>query len=256
MTEWDRIADWFVQESWPTLSCPACRRGDLAPVRVDTVDSAATERMRADGVLEPEWIRGAFTAHLRCHRAACAEPVVALGEMKVEFRATPGGDTYDSQFETLLLLRQVIPAPPLVEVVGDCPVAVQERLDEAARVVLVDPNAAANRLRFAVEGVLDDQGVARKPSRGTRELTTHQRIVEFGKVNQDVAEVLEAVKWIGNQGSHEDSLAPADVVEGAHILEHALALLYDRSAAEIVRRARGINADKGVRRPPAAASGP
>jgi len=59
---------------------------------------------------------------------------------------------------------------------------------------------------------------------------------------------LEAVKWIGNQGSHEAGLTAADVLDGADLLSHALKTLYDRSGDEMGRRIRAVNRRRGLPR--------
>ena len=43
------------------------------------------------------------------------------------------------------------------------PEDVASRVAEAGRVIWADPSAAANRLRLAIEQVLDHEGVARCP---------------------------------------------------------------------------------------------
>ena len=56
-------------------------------------------------------------------------------------------------------------------------------------------------------------------------------------------ELLEAVKWIGNQGTHEDSLTVADVLKSAAFLHRALELLYETRVddSDILDRAKRIN---------------
>jgi uncharacterized protein DUF4145 len=49
-----------------------------------------------------------------------------------------------------------------------------------------------------------------------RRLSTHERITEFRK-SEGAADSLEAVKWIGNQGSHESALSATDVLDGAEL---------------------------------------
>ncbi|MFI2754187.1 DUF4145 domain-containing protein [Cellulomonas sp. P22] len=249
MTELDKLADWFEEDAWPTISCPVCLRGDLAPVSVLPIDTGISQRLRAHEAFEPEWIAGFFTAHLKCQRGGCDETAVALGDMKVDYSNHPD-DTWDGQYATFLQLRHVLPAPPLVEVVEACPEPVRDRLNEAALVIWSDANAAANRLRLAVEEVLDDQSIDRVAHNG-HQLKTHARIERFRSKNARVADALEAVKWIGNQGSHEDSLTRADVVAGAQILAHALELLYDTKQEELRRRVEVINTAKRVPRPDA-----
>jgi hypothetical protein len=98
----------------------------------------------------------------------------------------------------------------------------------------MNPPSAANRLRAGIEQLLTDLGV---PKSGT----THTRIERLAASMPDVATVLEAVKWIGNDGSHTSVLPLKEVLEGVALLERALTLVYDRSAEELDQLARKIN---------------
>jgi len=63
--------------------------------------------------------------------------------------------------------------------------------------------------------------------------------------NPEVADVLEAAKWIGNSGSHNNELSAADVLSGAGYLGLALRRLYDRSDAELLAQIRAVNNRRG-----------
>jgi Domain of unknown function (DUF4145) len=117
-------------------------------------------------------------------------------------------------------------------------------------VIWADPSAAANRLRFAIDELLTAQGMARyrNVSGKRRRLTTDRRIQEFREYEYGAADALEAVKWIGNRGSHEAGLTATDVLDGADLLSHALKMLYDRSGDEMERRIRAVNRRRGLPR--------
>jgi hypothetical protein len=101
-----------------------------------------------------------------------------------------------------------------------------------------------------IEELLTAKGVRRTVTKNGRRspLKTHARILEFKKGNQLAGDTLEAVKWIGNQGSHESDLTAGDILDGAELLEYALRLLYDKSDAAIARRVKAINKSKGLPR--------
>jgi hypothetical protein len=122
----------------------------------------------------------------------------------------------------------------------------------AAEIVWIDPAGAAGRLRIAVEELLTAQRVPRyrmemKPGRPAKRVrrTTHKRIELFAQRKPQVAQVLMAVKWIGNTGSHEGSLEIEDVLEGAEMLGLALRLLYDPSQSNLMRRVAAVNRHSG-----------
>lgn len=76
----------------------------------------------------------------------------------------------------------------------------------------------------------------------------HRRIDLLRPAQPSVADHLEAVKWIGNEGTHSRGLTTKDLLDGAEILEQAIALLYDRSAEEVAKRAKAIVRKKGLGR--------
>lgn len=63
--------------------------------------------------------------------------------------------------------------------------------------------------------------ISRKPGKLRSRLTLHKRIELFKKKNQKVGEILEAIKWIGNKGSHADKqLLVNETMDAYELLEH------------------------------------
>ena len=125
----------------------------------------------------------------------------------------------------------------------------------ASALLWVDPGAAANRLRFAIEELLTAEGMRRFVNRDHKRvrLSTHMRIQEFKKYAGSAGDALEAVKWIGNSGSHDDELTATDVLDGVDLLRHALRSLYDKED-ERVETSKGASKRStrpaGYRSPP------
>lgn len=194
---------------------------------------------------EPCWISGYFHGTLQCARPGCREWVIASGEMRHDIIGDELEYWDGNSWDYWLRLHYTVPALPIVSSVPDgCPSVVESRILEASRVLWADPSAAANRLRLAIEDVL----TARKIKRFTinkngkrKTLALHNRVDILRDTNREVGDTLEAVKWIGNQGSHEDSLTTTDVLDGAALLEYALKLLYDKGGTGIARNVRRIN---------------
>ncbi|GAA4728341.1 DUF4145 domain-containing protein [Isoptericola chiayiensis] len=232
-------ADWFDAEDWPETNCPQCTGGILAVETVQNIESNSSSRLRDHDAWEPEWISGFFIVQLRCQTPRCHELTVAHGDWRV---AGTGWSDEGIEYSSLYHLRSTLPPLPIIEIPDSCPSEVRDSVTKAAQIIWCDAGAAASRLRFAIEHILDDQNIPRTRS------STHRRIENFRQTNTRAAEILEAVKWIGNQGTHEESLTTADVLEGAKILEHGLTLLYDSSADGIRQRALEINRARGVRK--------
>jgi hypothetical protein len=156
--------------------------------------------------------------------------------------------TWGGEYDAFLRLRFASPALMLVTLPPATPQPVADAVKAAAAALWLDPGAAANRLRLAVEELLTAQRVPRFSKSSTKRIrmSTHQRIATFRNKHADAADALEAVKWIGNEGSHAGELGVKDVLEGARILGFALRLIYDDEDQQIARRIRKVNKSRGL----------
>lgn len=242
-----RFGDWFVANDWPDANCPACGVGHLRADPAVEVEATSSREARGHEAWEAEWVHGLFTCILRCQRGQCGELVVATGDWRV--REYIGGDWESLEWEHQYRLRTTLPAVPIIPSARLCPDPVQAALAKASQVIWVDPSGAGNRLRVAVELSLDAKKIPRMTSGPKRtRLSTHARIDLLRLKNPDAASLLEAVKWVGNQGSHEDSLTIADVLGAAKILDVALGLLFDPHTEQVRRLARDIIKAKRIPR--------
>lgn len=226
------LGSWFPRGSWPHLPCGACSTGELQISEPTEIDVSA--RYRDHPGWEPEWIGGHFSVQAECTDRDCRSIALLVGKMKVDADVDERGHWY-GDYGTFYELRYCDPPLRLLAVPGGTPDDVKRAIESASHVVWMDPSSAANRLRAAVEHLLTDLGVAKRGS-------THKRIERLAASRQDVANALEAVKWIGNDGSHTAAMPLRDVLEGVALLERALNLVYDHTAAELDQLARKINA--------------
>lgn len=245
------LADWQPLRRWPALPCGGCESGTLIIDEPVEVETGRSKQLRKHEAWEPEWIEGFFTASARCSNAACGETAVIAGEMSVDTATAPHEQHTGyppDQYETYYRLHYVEPGLRIVQLFESCPGELCTAVRAASRVLFVDPPSAAGRLRTAVEILLDDVGIATRGVDGKR-LTAHRRIDELRKGRSElveVADLIEAVKWLGNAGSHTiDSPGLLDVLEGAELLERAIALVYDTSGARLLARAKQITTHRG-----------
>jgi DNA polymerase III delta prime subunit len=215
-------------------------------------ESAISKRRQSHPEWDPDWVHGYFSCLLRCQKPDC-DLVRMTGDTGLYLKRSEDGyiEFYTPKF--------FIPHLPLIESYALCPSPVQERVDAAAKIIWIDPSSAANRLRSAVEALMDDQGIPRKRVRDGRahDVSLHSRIDSFKvarPAHTAVADLILAVKWIGNVGSHDHRLRISDVLDGVEILDHTLDQIYDSSKDEIRRKAADIAARKGV--PASRISGP
>nr|WSX50603.1 DUF4145 domain-containing protein [Streptomyces sp. NBC_00974] len=241
-------------EEWPSIPCPTCGRGNLIPVGDAFVreESATSKRWRSESWddWEPDWEHGGFHGILRCGKSTC-DSVRVVGDMRVVAEHGESGTWDGYSYVVEFLPKFFHPALPLLPSHEAAPQEVLGRVVAASAVIWIDPSSAANRLRSAVEALMDDQGIPRKGPgrRGPVDFTLHQRIEKLGAAKpaySDAAEMILAVKWIGNVGSHEDALKISDVLNGAEILDAVLTEMYDTSRDAINKLAAEITARKGM----------
>lgn len=227
----------LTEKYWPTVPCPTCEVGNLQL-------SAGVQVFWASYVMTaPDYPPlaevehgGTFAAPLRCDDGECLEGAIVAGRAYVDEQwERPTEDRY----QTFLQVHFVEPALRLFHVPPATPEPVVKAIESASVVMWASPSSAANRLRYAVEEILDEQGV---PKSGT----AHSRIEKYGKTNKPMADALMAVKWIGNEGSHQDVLSTSDVLGDAEILEHVVVALYGAGNAAIQAKIKAVNDAEGI----------
>lgn len=193
------------------------------------------------------WQRGYFFGKLACPRTPCGNAHVVAGEYSDRAEGATEDGLEEDPYQIGLSVLHVLPALPIMNFPARTPISVQQPVLSAASVLLSDPNSGANRMRAGVECLLDARNVRRYPGRSRKNrLTTHARIEAFALSNSEVADLLMAMKWIGNVGSHEIAPLPlAVVLDGIELFARAVHLLYDQTDSELQARAARINRGKG-----------
>lgn len=237
----------LAQESfieWPLWPCPACFDGRLILQRdtLKTLEHGSSRKAHTHEAWDLSWIRKEFIALLQCNLARCAEVISVSGELRVgEDDEGPPYDIFEPRFFSQ--------GPPIFPIHTTYPDPIQILTKEAFFLFWIDTKSSANRIRATIEEILTDKSIQIAVSKlklGTR-LPLHARIQLFKKKNAEAGELLEAIKWIGNAGSHANDadLDREALLDAFDILEHVLELLYVRKTAHIKRLARKITERKG-----------
>lgn len=238
--------------TWPRVLCPECLEGTLALKSTSPYPDVKSRthielvRRNLDG---PDELSGSFTGVLECDNHGCGREVVIAGDWAFSW-------VFDEVQERerlvdFFVLRYITPAPQLLLTPKRTPSKVVESIAMASSVLWTSPDLAATQLRLAVEELLNARGVKRTfitAKRKRKRLSAQERLETFAKTHPEVVHALEAVKWIGNAGTHESGLTVDDVVTGAKFLELALRRLYDTNEAELLATAKEINRRRGLPR--------
>jgi hypothetical protein len=249
--KFEKLAGPFAE--WPRILCPQCGEITLEP-RIEKFESFASLELRetaesVDSDVEESDPFGFFYGELRCPRLPCGNRHIVVGEWSLEWGPASVKGSEDDPYLVGYSVRHILPELPLIELPHGTPEDLQDIIASASRVLLSDPNAAANRIRSAIECLLNHKRVKKFgiDRRGKRfRLSTHARIELFNQVNEPAGVQLMAMKWIGNAGSHESEIIPLDhALNGIEHFARALELVYDPRERELQRRAAQIIKTKG-----------
>ena len=240
-------------QPWPRPSCPNCPTGHVRFGLPAEDESYASASSRGHEAFEPEWINGTFTIRGECENPDCKQAVHGTGNYFVATSIKSGpDDPWDEgpePFSPFYQLSHLHPPMHLMPVPRSAPDELREGVLRASRVLFADAGLAATALRAVVERFLTAQGVSSTKRTGQFR-GAHQRIAEWrdaDETRKPTADLLFAVKWLGNVGTHEISdLTTLEVIDGAKLLDEAFHRVF--TGPDIDAQAQTINAAKGPNR--------
>lgn len=242
----------ITEDCVPLWPCPRCEVAGLALVKnsLRKVNDWRSEHI-PDHEHGPMQVTGCFVCLLQCVK--CGEVCAVSGSF----------ETYEDIADEGIRLVQrctpssVNPAPRMIHIPAECSCAVRAEVAAAFSLYWCDLAASLNRVRNALELVLDDLKIPKvtieKERRKKRRLSLHQRIEKLEKRRPALKEICErmmAVKHLGNAGSHPGVKVKAgDVFDGFEILEWLLQDMYSAHAGVLARTVKQINRRRGPRKP-------
>jgi len=241
-----KFRDHFSEKYMPDWHCPHCQKGWLrfgTPFdgsKAHTQETKASEDDREVFGFHPCAIDMNFSAMLSCDR--CQRVTYCLGKTVLDpiYDAEP----YEAEWEALYFPHVFLPAIPLCNIPLACPDDVKKVIQASFRLAWLDLSAAGNKLRVAIEMLLAYIDPALKPD-FTKNRTLGQCINDFCKINPTLGDHLKAIKWLGNDASHDDVLKECDIAVGYQILETVLKELYPTKLINIAAMSTLINSVKG-----------
>lgn len=235
--------------------CPTCGKGTLRIVDGSFVSAElkSSRDEHSHEAWDPEWIRYVYSCSLDCSNVKCKERVVSAGTGHVDSYAVVD-DAGDVDLEYADFFRPQFFEPPLViiPIPQACPDSVRTPLVESFRLFFCSPSAASNSIRVTVESLLTELHVKRYDVRGGRRvfLSLHHRISLLPSKYSDLKDMLLAIKWLGNAGSHETGAVTLDdVMDAYELIAHVLEELYMTKTKALKAMAKRINKKKGPGKP-------
>lgn len=236
---------------WP---CPRCGRSVLGIVgkTFSEDEGADSKKAHSHEAWDPNWISKRFSCLLKCTNSTCGEVVSCVGEGSVE-------EDYGYDFDGALTqeyiewFKPMYFHPPLVmmDIPSNAPDEVVQELKASFSLFHSNANAAANCARMAIEALLTSLGVNRFSNAGgqRKPIALHHRIESLPNKFSEARDLLKAVKWIGNHGSHSGKQVTTEALMDAYdLLEAVLEELYSKKRQRIKKVAKAVNKRKGPRR--------
>lgn len=233
---------------WP---CPICRVGHLVlePKTLVHKETPESVQDRKHDAWEPDWIRYVFSCIFRCANADCKGVFSCCGTGRVDvFEHDDDEHGWVQSTDDRFTPKYFDPPLVLMDVPKECPTEACVHLMKSFALFFSDLGASLNCARTAVEAVLTNLGVKRFViAKGKRKpINLHQRILLLPPKYKDQVDMLLAVKWLGNAGSHDgEEPTPGDVRVTYDLLEHALSEIYENKGKRLKSVAKKVNKKKG-----------
>ena len=238
----------FYPDNLPQWPCPHCPDGVLLleenSISIHEINSSIEGRSEEDW--EPECITERFSGLLKCN--LCEEPVFIVGETK---QVEAGSDHNTLEYSSWLIPHFFEPAIQIIKIPKNCTRQIKRELNEICKLYWVSPSSAGNRIRVALELLMDQNKVPKKAKIKTgkyRNLTLHERITKFKSADPDIATTLMALKWLGNAGSHPTNLSHSDVLSALDLLSYVFEEMYERKTSNRRALVKLINKNKGPKK--------
>ncbi len=241
----------FQKNSSPDWPCPTCNKGTLRIKEGSFHEEEVrnSREARSHEAWEPEWIEYVYTCILACSNDKCRETVVNSGTGSVYWDIVEDehGVPYQS-YEDSFRPKYFEPHLHLIHIPDDCPDTVATLLNESFKIFFLSPSAAANNIRAAIEELLTALKIKRfSTSNGRRRfLNLHQRIGLLPTKYAPFKDMILAIKWLGNAGSHgHGEVTMDDVMDSYELTEHILQEIYEPKLKKLKAIAKKVNKKKG-----------
>lgn len=241
----------FTRESTPDWLCPRCKKGFLQFVEgtLHVEERKNSKDAHTHEAWDPDWIEYIYSGLLRCGNDACKECVAnsGIGGVGIDYEIGEDGQP-EQTWEDFFTPKYFEPPLHLINIPEKCPESVANPLNESFRLFFCSPSAASNNVRIALEALLTELGVKRFNVKNGKRifLNLHSRISLLPSKYSELGDLLLAIKWLGNAGSHANSqVSIDDVMDAYELVDHVLQELYTQKAKKAKALAKQINKKKG-----------
>ncbi|MFZ0022015.1 DUF4145 domain-containing protein [Acinetobacter sp.] len=239
MESYKKFLKSFHKEDYIPFNCPECNKPTLSLDQTTWLQkeqiSSVLERTHID-VFEAEWVKYTYTGTFKCVNQKCGEIVVTSGSGSVIEEYTDyclDDDGYpgpcESEYRDIFFPKYFYPTLSFFDIPEKTPEDIRATIIDAFSLTPNSPSAAANKIRIAVEILATEFGASSKNSKGGF-ISLDQRIKNITDQENGLYEhkdLMLAIKYIGNAGSHEEDIISFDeLFDSFQIIEELLKSLY------------------------------
>ena len=145
--------------------------------------------------------------------------------------------------------KSIFPAPPIFPIPDETPENIADILTSSFELYWLDRKSSMNKVRIAIEEILEDMGVPKKQKGKENQLVDinlHQRIEIFQKQNSDAGKSFMAAKMVGNLGSHTGEDISFEVaLDIFELVEDAIGEIYGEKSKKLNAIKDALIASKG-----------
>ena len=191
---------------------------------------------------------GTTAGQLKCNHSDCAEITSFIGETKYYLNYHED----DIEIEVLekgIFFKYFIPSIHLIELRNEYPKELQKILLESFSLYFSSYSACINTLRILLEKLCELHGIKSTTNNsGYKKLGNKLKELKF---DDKVKDLLEAIKWIGNDGSHSlEVIEKEDLDLTYRFIKKVLDEIYPSQTddEELNILAKEINDNKGLKK--------
>lgn len=243
--------EWY--EDIPDWPCPSCVSGQLIPIKdVSVLEETPTSVHGRD---HPEWdfdwIDMRFSEQLRCSSRKCSELCILIGRAGVDmvYSYAPDG-THEQGYGTVYKPVYMFPGPAIIRPNTDTPEDVVNEIRRASATYWSDTSSSAHKLRIATERILTalkvDKTFIDKNGK-TKTHTLYSRLLILKKTDQDIFDLLDSIRFLGNHGSHEEDVDVSrdDLLDAFQIIDVVLDEVFSTRTSRAKKAAKSISQRRG-----------
>jgi Domain of unknown function (DUF4145) len=249
----------FTLDNVPDWGCPTCSKGILQISRDLFIKKESYNSRKYSHTKHgfcPYNVSYVYTCFLTCSNEKCKETVINTGHGCMDDVIVD--EYWDDMADDLQFHHEIVdcykpqyfqPNLKIISIPENCPKTVETSLDESFKLFFTSPSASANNIRIALEKLLNELKIRRfivNKKKKRQLLTLHQRIEILPDKYSHFKEIILAIKWLGNAGSHSnDEITRDDVMDAYELIEHLLDQIYQPKDKRIESIAKKINRNKG-----------